>query len=372
MSNFYSHNTIRKYTIGLLDTFNDLKIERNMKDNTITYPVVPITYGSKDKAFVMSTIDIENWKTNNYNVLPRMALSLITMNKRQANDTNKLHKINKIINGKNVSFQYNAVSYTFSYELAIATRSMTELSTILEQILPHFNPTYNLRIKEIDIQDDYTSVPVSLMSVDIDTPNNIGQDEDIRICSAIVMLDVRGNIYQPFTEASIIESVRLYLAEYQDNQIPNESLRGIKYEFDINPTTQKMDSTTLVKSDWYTNNTVGRHAPDNWYFIAQDGTQMLDQRNIPLLAPGALFISGNIQININTPSQYKLNFVDVDDETGFTYFWNVLSGNANITQNNVNPVTISTTNTGVILLQAQVMDNEGNVSNYTTKNIIAV
>jgi hypothetical protein len=371
MTNFYSHNTIRKYTIGLLDTFNDLKIERNMKDNTITYPVVPITYGSKDKAFVMSAMDIENWKTNNYNVLPRMALSLITMNKRQANDTNKLHKINKTINGKNISFQYNAVSYTFSYELAIATRSMTELSTILEQILPHFNPTYNLRIKELDIQDDYTSVPVSLMSVDIDTPNNIGQDEDIRICSAIVMLDVRGNIYQPFTDASVIQNVRLYLSQFTNDQEPTESLRSIKYEFDINPNTQMMDQSTLFKTDWNTNNTIAKNAPDNWYLISQDGTQILNQHNTPVLGPGTLFISGLDTININILSQYIINFVDVDDEQGFTYIWNILSGNATIIQNNINPVSIITNTTGVILLQAQVMDNEGNLSNYTTKTITA-
>jgi hypothetical protein len=149
--------------------------------------------------------------------------------------------------------------------------------------------------------------------------------------------------------------------------------RKTKLEFDVDPVTHTMIPSTFFKTDWDEVNNVGTNAPNNWYFIAQDGTAMFDQQGIPILSPGTMFISGDVQVPQNTTKEYKLNFMDVDDETGFLYLWNVLSGNASIVQNNVNPVKIQTPNTsGVILLQAQVVDPDGNISAYTTKNIIVV
>lgn len=373
MSSFYSHNIIKKYTTGLLDTFNNLTVERTMSNNTKSYITVPITYGSRDKAFVMSQMDIEQFLTNNYNVLPRMALSLTSINKRSKNDTNKLqtiNKINRVVGDKTITFQYNAVAYNFNYELAIAARSMIELSMILEQILPHFNPTHNLRIMELDIQEEPTTIPVGIVSTELDVQTNIHQDDDIRIAGATIMLELRGNVYQPFTDAAMIDNVRLYFNAWNDTTIA-DTKRNIKYEFDVDPNAHTMIPNTLFKTDWAESNDVGKNAPGNWYLIAQDGTAILNQEGIPVLSPNTMFISGNTTMEISSTSQYKINFMDVDDETGFIYLWNILSGNAIISQNNVNPVTItSSANAGVILLQAQVVDKDGNASAYTTKNII--
>jgi hypothetical protein len=367
---FYSHQSIKKYTIALLDTFNDLYIERLDANQTKSYHNVPITYGSKDKAFVFSDMDREQYLKGNYNILPRMAFSIITMTKDQKRDTNRLHKINKVVNGNNITFQYNAVSYILTCELAIACRSMTELTMILEQILPRFNPSINLSIRELDILEEPTSVPVSLMSVDLDTPTNFGSDDDIRIVGANLMLELKANIYQPFTDSAMIENVRLYFNFWNlDTAIADEE-RSIKYEFDVDPTTHLMKQGTLFKTDFIDANKEGLNAPDNWYMIAQDGSYMYNQDGIPMLSPGTLFIDGAITGTVGVESIYTIRFVDVDDETGFTYLWNVLSGNAIIKQNNINPITIIPSATGVVLLQAQVIDNDGNISNYVTKNII--
>lgn len=345
MADFYSHNTIRKYTLGLLDTFNDIKVERTMSNDTKSYIKVPITYGSRDKAFTLNNIELEQWYDNNYNILPRMALSLITLNKDPRRDTNKLHKINQTINDKVITFQYNAVSYIFSYELAIATRSMTELTMILEQILPAFNPTYNLLIKEMDVVVEPTIVPVSLTSVDIDTPTNIGQDDDIRICGAIIMLDVRGNVYKPFTDASMIEHVRLYLNAWEPTINIEDERRSIKYEFDVVDGTQ--DRTTINRVDFENTDTVAKNAP---------------------VING---ISGLTSILINDIENYEVIFSDIDDEDHFTFIWNILpssTGTANLVGNS-NIVSIEAVIAGTIDLSCQVVDRDNNISNLFVKNI---
>jgi hypothetical protein len=367
-ASFFHHQIIRKYTTALLDTFNNLQVERTLSNNTKQYVTVPITYGSKDKAFVFNQMERDTFMTNNYNVLPRMALQLITLNKDTKRDTNKLHTINKTVDNNIITFQYNATSFIYTYELAIATRSMTELAMIVEQIAPKFNPTYNIRIQELIIQDEPTTIPVSLMSIDLDTPDTLGQDDDIRICTAICMLEVRGHMYQPFTDAAMIANVRLYMSVWDEEQIDKD--RDIKLEFDVSQDTKQMIPGTLFKTDWDASDNLSTNTPNNWYLIAQDGTVMYNQSGIPVLSPGTLFIEGSTTGTVGVSSVYKLNMIDVDDETGFIYLWNVLSGNATITQNNTNPVSITPTASGVVLVQAQVVDNDGNISSYVTKNII--
>lgn len=366
---FFAHKSIRKYTLALLDTFNDIYVERIDRNSNKNYINVPITFGSKDKAFVLNQKELDQWLQGNYNILPRMSLSLLTMTRDIKRDTNRLHTINKTVDGKTLNFQYNAVAYAFTFELAIATRSMSELSVILEQILPSFNPSIRLVVKEMELHDEPTSIPVNLLSVDLDLPNNIGSDDDIRIVGATIMLELKGNIYQPFKETSLIEQVRLYFSAWEPSNELQEEKKSIKYEFAVDPDTHTMEEGTLFKMDFAQTETEGLNAPNYWYMIDQDGSPILDEKGIPLLGDGLINIEGLSTVPVRTNSTYKLNFIDVDDEDFFTYIWNVLSGNATVFENNQNPVTIAFGEASTVVLQAQVIDKQGNISSYTTKTI---
>ena len=342
---FFSHQSIRKYTLALLDTFNDIQIERMGKNNTPFYVPVPISFGSKDKAFVLSTKELEQWQQGNYNILPRMSLSLLTMNKENKRDTNRLHTINKVVDGKTINFQYNAVSYIFTYELAIATRGMNELSMILEQILPYFNPSVRLTVKEIEMHENPTSIPVNLLSVDLDLPNNIGSEDDIRIVGATLMLELKGNLYQPFRGEGVIEMVRLYFNAWENETI-QDTAKSIKYEFSVDSDTHLMIPSTLEKTDFDQLDTVGK--------------------NPPVISN----IEGSTSINVGEQTQYKVIFSDPDDEDFFRYIWNVLSGEAMISGTK-DVIALTATQAGSITIQVQIVDKWGNISNFKTLSITA-
>lgn len=369
---FFAHQSIRKYTLALLDEFNDIYIERIDKNNNKNYVNVPISFGSKDKAFVLNQKEINQWLQGNYNVLPRMSLSLLTMTRDMKRDTNRLHTINKTKDGQNFTFQYNAVSFSFTFELAIATRSMTELAVILEQVLPSFNPSIRLVVKEIELHEEPTSIPVNLVSVDLDLPNNITSDDDIRIVGATIMMELKGNIYQPFKDSEIIKQVRLYFNPYIEESDIEERRRSIKYEFGVDENTHMMEDGTLFKMDFDQENTVGKNAPNYWYLLDNEGNPVLNEQGIPVLADGVINIEGIDSAPTASSANYKLNFIDVDDEDGFTYIWNVISGNATIVANNKNPVSIYFGEPSTVVLQAQVIDRQGNISNFTTKSITVV
>jgi hypothetical protein len=366
---FFSHKSIRKYTLALLDTFNDIYVERIERNDNKTYYKVPITFGSKDKAFVLNQKELDQWLQGNFNILPRMSLSLLTMTRDYKRDTNRLHEINKTKDGETFTFQYNAVAYTFTFELAVACRSMSELTMVLEQILPSFNPSVRLVVKEMELHEEPTSIPVNLISVDLDLPNNISSDDDIRIVGATLILELKGNIYQPFKDASLIEMVRLYFNPYIEDIDIKEERRSIKYEFSVDPETKMMEPESLFKTDFDQLDKVEKNPPSSWYLLDQEGVPVVDEKGIPVLAEGLFFIEGSDSVSVNSTGTYTLNFIDVDDEDYFIYIWNVLSGNASIQSNNKNPVTLVFGEASEVVLQAQIVDHRGNISDYTTKTI---
>ena len=364
---FFYHNTIRKYTASLLDSFNDIYIERTDVNNNKIYHNVPITFGSKDKAFVFSELDLEQWKAGNYNILPRMSLSLLSIERDTARNTNRIITINKHINGKNVTFQYNAVAYNLNYQLDIATKSLTELSMVLEQVLPYFNPTLNVNIMELDILDEPTSIKIVLSNVDLDLPDSFAMDADLRIVGSKLSLKLYGNIYLPFSDAATIQQVRLYLNKQEANEQLGTCDQKEKIEFQVENGVYKDKS--MYKLDFIEKETVGKNAPNYNYTYDNNNNIIRDNQNIPVLQASGLYISGDNTIQNNTQSQYKLNFVDQDNEDGFTYIWNILSGDAAIFQNNVNPVTILFGDASSVLVQSQVIDKNNNISDYVTFNI---
>jgi hypothetical protein len=337
---FFAHQTIKKYTLALLDTFNDIKVERKNKSGTPYYITVPITFGSKNKAFVLSQQDVDQWKTGNTNFLPRMSLSLLTMLKDNKRDTNRLHKIHKSFADKSATFQYNAVAYTFTFELALAALSLTELSMMLEQLLTRFNPSVRINVMEMLIQDEPSSLPVNLLSVDVDLPSNLGPEDDIRIVNATLMLELKGNIYQPFTDSALIEQVRLYMNPWYDDKLISEERRSVKYELSVEDGVVQ----TTTKTDFADIDTIAK--------------------NPPVLAE----INGLDTVLANSQNYYTAIFSDVDDELNFTYIWNILSGNATKTGTGAT-ISVTPTTVGTVLLQCQVIDRDGNVSNFITKTI---
>lgn len=361
---FFHHQTIRKYTASLLDTFNDIYIKRDDKNGNDVYVNVPITFGSKDRAFVFSELDTERWRDGNYNILPRMSLSLISIDADRTRNTNRLHTINKTIDGEIVTFQYNAVAYNFSFELDVATKSLTELSMVLEQILPYFNPTLNINVQELDILNEPTSIKVTINNTTLDLPDTFQMEDNLRIVGAKLSLTLSGNVYMPFKDADIIKQVRLYINAQQDELISSD--RHSKLEFEVDQTTKMAKEGTIYKLDF---EPPYMYAPSYWYQVTPTGEIVRDSANRPILIENGIHIDGETNVFVGETMPYELKFVDVDDET-FTYVWNVLSGNASIYTNNVNPARIIFNGAGNVLLQGQVIDSKGGISPYVTKQIV--
>lgn len=347
---YYSFNTTKKYTKGLLDTFNDIFVERtDSVSGTIQYKNVPLVFGSKDAAFVFTDEDNAKIKSGNLNFLPRMSISLNSIVKKNETTTNRLHKINKKVNGDIISFQQNGVGYAFEYSLSIAARSLTELSHIYEQILPMFNPTLRLTIDELDGLADPATITVFLNSTSLDLPSEI-DNNSIRIVTSDLELTLIGTLYPPIKDSALIKQVRLHFKIWDtlttsESQIPT----SIQHKFDVDATDTHMQiPSTFVRTDFEQENTLGKNNP-----------VILDLIGLDTLIS-------------NTDTEYKLIYTDADDER-FSFVFNIINDTANtiiVSNDNRGKIITNSLLPGSFSISAQITDLLGNQSNEFQKDII--
>ena len=250
--NYYYHSSLKNYTIALLDMFSDIRVPRfNSNGEKIADYVIPIKFGTRDKAFILSDHDIENLHTGNVNILPRMVLNFESMSKAPERDTNKNAKINKRKMGSDPAsliyeYHYNSVAYDFNFNIFIATRTFTDATIIIEQIAPMFRPDITIKIQELDIQDEPTSVPVSIGDFSITLPEDM-QDEDIRIIEVEIPLVLKGNLYLPIKDMGVIKEIEVNMKIIEAKRTRASELYGIDSETEV----QASKMTTSTKEELY-------------------------------------------------------------------------------------------------------------------------
>jgi hypothetical protein len=244
---YFHHQSIKNYTLALLDLFNDIHVPRFKKDGDKLHDiVVPIKFGNRDKAYMLSEYDIDNLHNGNINILPRMVLQFDSMSKAPDRDTNKLSKINKRKVGNDsaallYNYHYNAVAYDFNYTIFIACRTFTDATIIIEQIAPMFRPDITLKIQELDIQEKPTSVPVQIEDFSFTLPEDMSED-DIRIIEVEFPVSVKGNMYLPITDAEVIKEIEVNIEVIESRR--TDLTEKYELDFETNVKASKIVTST--------------------------------------------------------------------------------------------------------------------------------
>ena len=222
-------NSIRGYTLALLNAFNNVKLYVNQpddeKDKIFT---VPISFGNYEKSISLSDISENDLLQTNINILPRLVLSFEGMTKAPERQTNKFQKLSRRIYHPEykkdmIQVSYNSLSYDFHYSLLVQTRGLTQASQLTEQILSYFRPTMNLNILECPIFEEKTETQIQISDPAFEI-NQEFEETDINVISVTFDLTVRGNIYSPIEMVGVLESIKLFThiwdeADYHDSKL---------------------------------------------------------------------------------------------------------------------------------------------------------
>lgn len=200
---------IRKYTAALLDLFSTLEIQYNDSNGNTLSRNIPIKYSVREKSKLFDELTTEQLLTGNYNVLPRGALSLVSMIRTDERIMNKNMKINTLKTDSAINYMYNSVPYEFLFDLDIHCRGMNEAAMIIEQIAPRFNPFIALDIYEIDGLDTPTSCPVKILDMSIDSQEY--EELSQNIITVTISFSLMGNFYPPVKSLPLIKEFKMLI-----------------------------------------------------------------------------------------------------------------------------------------------------------------
>jgi len=224
-------NSTRAYTLGLLNAFDNVKYwvdDKTNKDTQKEY-TTPISFGNYEKSQVLADLTEKEIQKGNINYLPRLVLSFDGMTKNTDRQTQKYQKYTKK-NPNGLDVSYNSVSYDFNYRLLVQARGLTITSQIVEEILPHFNPSMSLTVNEYPILEEVnTQILISDPQYDIiEEPGK----EEINIITVTFDITVRGNIYSQIGLKGPIDEVKLFTHVW-DTASKDDAKIASYYKFDI-------------------------------------------------------------------------------------------------------------------------------------------
>lgn len=212
MQQYYYTRTSRKILIALLDLFNNIKVYNyDSYGNAVSFIDVPLKYGPSEK-YHQFDLQLRSGKKY-YPKVPSMLMTLdsISYDSDRATSVNEIRSLyNPAIDVSYIEDFWSDVQptpYNFTYSLEIRTESMDHLFQIQENILPFFNPTNHLKIKEFDFLNLERNLRVSMDGVSMDYPKEMSEEES-RYFNSTITLNVNAYLYRPIDMGKVIKFVK--------------------------------------------------------------------------------------------------------------------------------------------------------------------
>jgi hypothetical protein len=213
---FY-HATMRKSVAVFGTLFNNISVVRKKADgSTINQIRVPLAYGPKEK--YLARLDAATGFDAQMSIkLPRMAFEMTGLTLDQ---TQKLAKRNTIseTHGSDITKKKTIKHYTaydIGMSLYILAKNQDDGLQVLEQILPYFQPEYNVTITPVEGFNYKQDVSVILGGISIDDQYE-GDFTERRVLTYQLDFTMKMKFFGPTADQKIIREVNLDFHE-KDN-----------------------------------------------------------------------------------------------------------------------------------------------------------
>ena len=207
----YFYNEIFRKTIITFGTlFNDLTIKQ--EDSTVK---VPLAYGPTQK-FLARLEESPDLSKRTSLTLPRMSFEFTGLNydpSRKVTTTQQI-TVKDPNDGSVTKSAYMPVPYNMQFELSIMAKLNDDALQIVEQILPYFQPSYNLTVQLVSSMKEKRDIPIILENVTMDDQYE-GNFTTRRVLLYTLRFSAKTYLFGPVTTATkdIIKSVGVrYLA----------------------------------------------------------------------------------------------------------------------------------------------------------------
>ena len=164
LGTYFYHEILRKTVIGFGTLFNNINIRhKDASGTTFSTLKVPLAYGPMQKflARIQQQPDLDRETAI---TLPRLSFEMQGV---QYDPTRKTGIAQTFLtkNGTNAKRVYMPVPYNIGFELSIMAKLSDDSLQILEQILPYFQPSFNITVNLISSIGEKKDIPIVLESI---------------------------------------------------------------------------------------------------------------------------------------------------------------------------------------------------------------
>jgi len=164
---YFYHQILRRTVIGFGTLFNNIEIrQKNDAGEYENRMKVPMAYGPIQK-FLAKIDQQPNLRGRPAITLPRLSFEMtgITYDPtRKATVTQTFKSVTGSTSPRKV---YMPVPYNVAFQLSIATKTNDDMLQIVEQILPYFQPAFNVTINLVDSIGEKRDVPIVLENINM-------------------------------------------------------------------------------------------------------------------------------------------------------------------------------------------------------------
>ena len=222
LGNYTYNKVIRKCVIAFGTLFNNIEVRKETGGNTIQKMKVPLAYGPKQKFLAR----LEGQPELNKKVaitLPRISFELSGLSYDSSRKLSPI-TVDKVKEGKNVRQIYTPVPYNLDFNLSILSKTNDEALEIVEQIVPIFQPSYNVTIKIIDDVNEMRDIAIVLNSLNYSDEYE-GNFDQRKLTTIDATFTVKAYIFGP---TSVQKPIKKAKVDY-DTGSPKVPVRRAQY-----------------------------------------------------------------------------------------------------------------------------------------------
>lgn len=167
MFEYFYNEVLRRTIISFGTLFNNISIKHeDSSDNVVSVVKIPLAYGPTQK-FLARINQSPDLNKPFAITLPRMSFEFtgLTYDPSRKVSTVQNFTIKDPNDGSIVKKQYMPVPYNMQFELAIMSKLNDDALQIIEQILPYFQPAYNLTVELVESIQEKKDIPVILENI---------------------------------------------------------------------------------------------------------------------------------------------------------------------------------------------------------------
>ena len=167
MFEYYYHEILRRTIISFGTLFNGIEIKHDDSDGDVSSVIkVPLAYGPTQK-FLARLQQSPDLNKPTQISLPRMSFEFVGLQYDGSRKvtTTQTFKSETVGIATAIRKTYMPVPYNMSFELSIFTKLNDDMLQIVEQILPYFQPSYNLSVDLVSTIGEKRDIPVVIENI---------------------------------------------------------------------------------------------------------------------------------------------------------------------------------------------------------------